>query len=276
MSALPTFKEPRPTLLVIDRSFPGEADLGTAVSAALMQRVARGEIGETIRLHRTDPVLVFGRLDKLRPGYGRAVAIAREHGYEPVLRLGGGHAAAFHEGTVSLSRASRHPGTSGASGSYGGTRGRFEEMAATVTTALRALGIDARTGEVPGEYCPGEFSVNARGEVKLAGIGQRVISGGAHTGCVIVVHGGGRIRAVLEPVYEALELDWDPRTAGSVAGELDEEDLPGPDGPYRLIERTVAAIREVLSQSFELHDSELDDETRQLAAELRSDHAMTI
>ena len=71
-----------------------------------------------------------------------------------------------------------------------------------------SLGVDARVGEVAGEYCPGEFSVNARGAAKLAGIGQRVVVGGAHVGGVIVVRGAGRIREVLTPIYEALEIDW--------------------------------------------------------------------
>ena len=32
-------------------------------------------------------------------------------------------------------------------------------------------------GEVAGEYCPGQHSVNARGERKLMGVGQRLIRG---------------------------------------------------------------------------------------------------
>ena len=39
---------------------------------------------------------------------------------------------------------------------------RFEEVAGLIADALRALGVDARVGEVPGEYCPGAYSVNAR------------------------------------------------------------------------------------------------------------------
>jgi hypothetical protein len=34
---------------------------------------------------------------------------------------------------------------------------------------------------------------------------------------VVVVDDGERIRDVLIPVYRALGLDWDPRTAGSLA-----------------------------------------------------------
>ena len=153
---LPPISPAKPQLRVIGVSFAGEADLGTGISNALMRRVARGELGPTMRLHRTAPILAFGRLDKLRPGYGRAVEIARAHGYEPIERMAGGRAAVFHEGTLSFSIATREQGANA------GTRARFESMATTIATALASFGADARVGEVPGEYCPGEFSVNAR------------------------------------------------------------------------------------------------------------------
>lgn len=264
----PALKTAKPRLRVIEQSFAGRADLGTGVSAALLRRVARGEIEPTVRLHRTGPILAFGRLDKLHPGYAEAVRIAREHGYEPVERLAGGHAAVFDEGTISFSHAVP------SADAYAGTRPRFEAMANQIASALRALGADARVGEVEGEYCPGAFSVNARGAAKLAGIGQRVISGGAHLGAVVVVRGGGRIRAVLEPIYAALELDWRPETTGSLALELGEADEPfAAATPDPLIERTIAALRAALAGDHELIDAELDEETLALAAELRSDHA---
>lgn len=267
-SASPEPRSNRPSLRVIDASYAGRADLGTGISAALMRQVARGQVPPTVRLHRTGPILAFGRLDKLRPGYRQAVAIAREHGYEPIERLAGGRAAVFHEGTLSFSRASRQTGV------YTGTRERFEDMSATITTALERLGVDARVGEVPGEYCPGAYSVNARGRVKLAGIGQRVITGGAHVGGVIVVRGAERVRSVLEPIYEALELDWDPSTSGSIAAELGEADATHPaDQVDPLIARTIDALRAVLSERFELEEAILDPGTEALAVELRSDHA---
>ena len=257
----------KPRLRLIDASHAGRADLGTAVSSALMRRVARGELEPTMRLHRTGPILAFGRLDKLRPGYRRAVEIAREHGYEPIERLAGGRAAVFHEGSISFSRATREPGAND------GTRARFASMAATIAEALAALGLDARVGEIHGEYCPGEYSVNARGVVKLAGIGQRVITSGAHVGGVIVVRGGGRIRQVLEPVYEALGTDWDPATTGSVAAEIGEDDATLPaEAPDPLVERVIGAVRDVLARDFELVDVELDEGTIRLAEELRPQH----
>src|SRR5215212_3185718 len=96
-------------LRVVEAAFEDDGYVDTAISAALMRQVARGEMPPTARLHRTGPILAFGRLDRLRPGYGRAVEIAREHGYLPVERLAGGRAAVFHEGTISFSTATRAP-----------------------------------------------------------------------------------------------------------------------------------------------------------------------
>ena len=80
--------------------------------------------------------------------------------------------------------------------------------------------MDARRGEGAGEYCPGGYSVNARGSKKLMGVGQRIISKATHVGGVVVVGGSQRIRDVLVPVYQALQLDLQRSTIGSIGDEL--------------------------------------------------------
>jgi hypothetical protein len=62
---------------------------------------------------------------------------------------------------------------------------------------------------------------------------------------------------VLDPVYRALELEWDPATSGSVAEELGREVDPG--------EVEEAVIAE-LGRRYELIDSVLDEETLRAAA----------
>jgi len=99
------------------------------------------------------------------------------------------------------------------------THARFEATAELMAAALARLGVDARVGEVPREYCPGAYSVNAGGRRKLVGVGQRVIARAAHVGGVIIVAQSERVRAVLEPVYRALGLDWDPATAGAATSD---------------------------------------------------------
>ena len=219
-------------------------------------RVAGGELPSTLRLHRPARELAFSKQDRAAPGFEAAVRAARAAGFEPVVRLAGGRAAAFHEGTLAFAWASP------AQRPVAGTGERFEWLAGVITRALAGLGVDARVGEVPGEYCPGAWSVNARGEVKLAGIGQRLIRGGAHAGGVLVVTGSALLRAALEPVYEALDLDWDPRTAGSV-----EDEVPGIG-----VEDAERAILAELGRELELVEATIDSTTLELAARLEQGH----
>ncbi len=158
------------------------------------------------RLHRPEATVAFGRLDRLRPGYGAAVAAAEEHGFAPLLREPGGHAVAYHPGSLVIE-------TTGAGG-LGQIRDRFAGEADRIASALRTLGVDARVGPVPGEYCPGEWSVNRDGTVKLAGLAQRVRGGRFTLGASLICEDAEPVRAVLVAVYAALELDFDPATVG--------------------------------------------------------------
>jgi hypothetical protein len=92
---------------------------------------------------------------------------------------------------------------------------------------------------------------------------------------VIVVDGAERVRAVLEPVYAALELDWDPRTVGAVEDELGAEG-PAPSGAPASDGRLWDAVRDALlagdSRRFELVPGELDAETLALARRLAGEH----
>jgi lipoate-protein ligase A len=198
-----------PLRIARDR-FPGRAAYDVAVSRALLQAVAEGCEPETLRLYQPDDALAFSRLDAARPGFAAAVRAAQGAGFAPTLRLTGGSAAAFS--VDSLAFAWSIP----LADARRGVRERFARTADWVARALRSLGIDARVGAVPGEYCPGDWSVNARGEIKLMGVGQRIVRGAAHVGGVIVVAGSARLRAALAPVYAALELPFDPAAAGSV------------------------------------------------------------
>ncbi len=198
-------------VLVSKESFTDHPALDVAVSHAVLNAVAAGEIGSVFRLHPAHPVLAFGMADRIQPGYPAAIRVAVAHGYAPVERLAGGRAAVFHEKTLAFSWAipEDDPRT--------GITKRFEMVSGLMRDAFRGLKIDARVGEIPGEYCPGRYSVNVGGIVKVMGVGQRLIRGAAHIGGVIVVNDGERIRDVLIPVYRALGVDWDPRTTGALA-----------------------------------------------------------
>jgi octanoyl-[GcvH]:protein N-octanoyltransferase len=246
----------KPLLRLIREGFPTRPAYGTAVSETLLIRVAAGELGDTFRLHRPARELAFSKQDRAAAGFATAVQAAREMGFEPVVRLAGGRAALFHEGTLAIAWSSH------ADRPVEGTQERFRRLAELITRALRGLGVDAQIGEVPGEYCPGAWSISARGETKLVGIGQRMIRGGAHCGAVIVVSDSKLVRDTLEPVYEALELEWKPATTGAVEDEI---------GPTTLDVMEEAVIAELASE-YELAETELDPETLERARELEASH----
>lgn len=188
--------------------------MDTALSRAFLDLVARGESPETLRLYRPGDVLAFSGLDAARPGFARAVLEARDRGFAPAFRLAGGRAAVFHRETIGFAWTIPAPDPRAGIGE------RFREASEWVRDALALLGLDARIGEVAGEYCPGEWSVSARGVRKLMGVGQRVIRGAAHVGGVIVVADAARARDVLVPVYGALAYPLDPGTIGAIEDEL--------------------------------------------------------
>jgi lipoate-protein ligase A len=93
---------------------------------------------------------------------------------------------------------------------------RFRTSGTLWAQLLSAHGIDARVGEVPGEYCPGSFSVNARGRAKLVGTAQRVVRRGWLFSAVLVYDDADALRPLLGRIYERLGLPFDPASVGSV------------------------------------------------------------
>jgi octanoyl-[GcvH]:protein N-octanoyltransferase len=193
-----------------------EPSVEVALAAVLLEAVARGRRGPVLRCYRPQRTVAFGRRDTFLAGFAEAASAARKLGFEPVVRAPGGRAAAYDEGCLVLDEIMP------AEDSLAGIQDRFAREAERQAQALRSLGVDARVGEVPGEYCPGAFTVNAGGTKKLIGAAQRIVPRGWLLSTVVVVESSARVRSVLERVYSALELDWDPATVGAVA-----EQAPG-------------------------------------------------
>jgi octanoyl-[GcvH]:protein N-octanoyltransferase len=227
-----------------------------AVSRALLLRVADGELPETMRITRPPAMVAFGRQDVATARYPNAVAAARSTGFEAIERLAGGRAAVFHEQTLAIAHA--RPDRDPQAHIYP----RFEEASEWIRAAVARLGVDARVGEVPGEYCPGGYSVNARGEKKLAGIGQKLIKGAGHLGGVLVVENGARVRGALVPVYQALRLEWNPSTASSVADEAAGVTLDDAE----------AVLIEELGRTYDVEEAPLDPKTVEIARRLAPEH----
>lgn len=201
-------------LRILREGLSHSAQADTGLSHALLRAADAGEAPESLRLYRPADALAFSVFDRTRPGFARAVAISQEAGFEPIVRLAGGRAAVFERHALAFAW------TVPAREARAGIRARFEALSSRLARALCALGVDARVGEVAGEYCPGEFSINARGQVKLVGVGQRVIRRAAHVGGVTLIEEAPRISEVLERVYRELDYPLDSSRTGAVAEEI--------------------------------------------------------
>ncbi|MBB6646793.1 lipoate--protein ligase family protein [Halobellus sp. MBLA0160] len=178
-----------------------------AVDAAL--RVAVGESTPVVRAWKPHRHVAFGRRDAREEGYDRARSAAEEHGYRPIERSVGGRAVAYSGTTVAFAAAIPTPDP------RSGIGARYDAATSGVVRALRTLGVPARRGEPDAAFCPGEHSVQAHG--KIAGIAQRVRRDAALVSGIVITTDHEAIAAVLDPIYEALGVPFDPDSVGSVA-----------------------------------------------------------
>jgi lipoate-protein ligase A len=168
--------------------------------------------------------VAFGRRDSSTDGYARARQAALEYGYDPVERRVGGRAVAYTGDTVAFTYAVPTDSV------RGDIQGRYDRAAEPLENALGGLGATVRPGEPDRSFCPGAHSL--QGDGKVAGIAQRVERAVAVVGGCVVTTGRDRrhVAGVLDPVYEALGVEFDPETVGSVAdagGTADPEAVVG-------------------------------------------------
>ena len=236
-----------------------DAALELAIAHALVRRASDGEIGEALHVYRPQaPVVVFGRRDTHAPGFPAAAAAAERAGFRPLVRATGGRAVAYTGAALVLDHVRR------TSEAVGGMERRFEEYGELIAGVLRELGIDARVGAVPGEYCPGAQSVNARGVVKLVGTSQRIVKNAWLFSSLVVLGDANRIGPVLSEVYAALGQPFDVASVGSVADERAGEPAAVADDLER---RLLAAYAQI-----GVGPTPPDDRTLALAAELVPHH----
>lgn len=218
-------------------SLGAEADLNRGLE--LLAEVKAGRRPAMLRLYRPEPTVAFGQRDTRLAGFAEARKASLAHGFTPAVRRAGGRAAAYHRGTLIVDHIQPQED------SIADAKARFGFFGELFTDALRSLGVDAGVGEIPGEYCPGEFSVFGRGTpgpLKLVGTAQRVVAGAWLFSSVIVVQDSAPIRGVLVDTYDALGLAWDPRTAGAA------EDL----APGITVDAVEAAVLTAYSRDTEL------------------------
>ncbi|TYC98649.1 lipoate--protein ligase family protein [Arthrobacter echini] len=186
----------------------------------LLRDVAAGTRAPTLRVYRPSPTVAFGQRDARLDGFRGASAASRAHGYEPLIRRAGGRAAAYHSGCLVVDHIEP------ASDAVAGTRTRFAAFGDFFAGVLADVGVNAGVGEIPGEYCPGEFSVHGLRDTvptfKLVGTAQRVVAGAWLFSSVLIIEDSAPLRAVLTDVYAALGLPWRTSTAGAA-----EDLVPG-------------------------------------------------
>lgn len=237
----------------------GAQALEMAMASAMMRRVARGEAGAMLRVYRpTAPTVAFGRRDVRLPGFDDAVAAVRRAGFSPCVRAPGGRAVAYTTDALVVDHVSPDPEWPS------GLEGRFDEFGALWTGILGGLGVDARVGEVPGEYCAGSHSVNARGVVKLVGTAQRMVRGAWLFSAVLVFDGAATLRPVLRDVYAALDLPFDVSSVGSLA-----EEVPGVS-----LDEVEAAVLDAYAAGTGLSPAAVPDGLAEEARLLLADHSV--
>lgn len=242
------------SLRLIDDVAPRSAAQQAALGPVLLTRVARDGDGPALRIYRPPPTVAFSGRDCVSPGIGSAARAAAAVGFAPVRRGPGGRAAAYHGGCLCLDHVSPEPlGLRPISA-------RFAEFGALIAGALHSIGMRARVGQVPGEYCPGEFSVNDGHGHKIAGTAQRLVSGGWLFSTVVVVENPDPLREVLQAVYRELGLEWDPATVGAV-----DTTVPGIG-----LDRVRDALLAAYAERYELMPAELSRDSVEIAARSES------
>ncbi|NUC73666.1 lipoate--protein ligase family protein [Haloterrigena sp. SYSU A558-1] len=185
-------------------------------SRRLLSLAAAGE--PAVRVWAPHRQVAFGRRDRRLEGYDRARERARAREFPPVERDVGGRAVAY-DGETSLAFARAEP----VADFRRGTDDRYERATAAVEDALRSLegGLDPVRGEPDDSFCPGTHSLSlpdANDEPrKVVGIAQRVRQDAAVVAGIVLVANRDRLAAVLEAIYGALEVPFDPDTVGTVA-----------------------------------------------------------
>lgn len=203
----------------------------------ILRAVRTGNAGPVLRIYQPRPTVAFGRRDELLPGFSAAERAVTRAGYTPLVRDVGGRAAAYHRGCLVIDHIEPDPDPKS------GIQERYRLFADMVVAAFEELEFPAEVGEIPGEYCPGKYSVHSTGSlqgattqpIKLAGSAQRIVQGAWYFSMVVVVEQSEPLRSVLTDTYRRLGLEWNPATAGAV------EDLR----PGTQVSDVEAALRKV-------------------------------
>lgn len=185
------------------------ADDIARVSAILSAMDGQGP--GSLRLYRPQATAAFAPRDTALPAYAEAAAAMQHLGFTPAERRAGGQLAVYDRNALVIDLIAPHQEPRNS------VKQRFAMFSAAIATALKGFRVDARVGQVPGEYCPGDYSVNAGGTLKLAGVAQRIGRRGYHMGAVISVHPSAPARQAVAAAYAILGFPFAPESFGAVS-----------------------------------------------------------
>jgi hypothetical protein len=188
------------------RPIPGDYEAWVRTTLASLRPRDEG----IVRFVRPRPTAAFSPQDTLHPHYKSVQNQMLEYGFAPVERSTGGRLAIFDENALVISILAAHPDP------REHIIERYQIFANILANTLMLFGIDARIGELPYEYCPGRFSLNASGRLKLAGMAQRISRTSFQIEALICVTRSPPACTALAAAYAGLELQFDPHTYGAL------------------------------------------------------------
>ncbi len=191
---------------------------GYGLQQVVLREVASAGRDATALIWTSSRYVGVTRPERRLPGFEEAKRAAEDLGFPVLVRNSGGGAVAANEGSISFSLTFpvedlRH-----------GLFERYAEGADLVAAALRRVGVEAESGEVEGEFCPGAHSVRSGGPrgVKHAGLAQRVTRRAARLEALILVSNTAELISVLERFYGALEVAFRPESIQDLAAGVPE------------------------------------------------------
>lgn len=203
----------------VDRALNPTADL--TLTTRLLNLVANNhEIGSVVRVYRPAPTVAFSGIERRMPRFGEAVGEALAFGFEPVIRPAGGRMVALDQQWLVMDVITPETIKSD-------SRNVYLSEGKKLVDLLGSLGVQAGLGAVAGEYCPGDYSINARGDVKIVGTAQRVVRGARLFSASIPMSISSDVGQMFDRVNALLGLDWNNRTLGSIEKESPEVSIEG-------------------------------------------------
>ena len=201
--------------ILVAKPFENPED-GFGLQQAVLEEVASGERGPVALIWSSSPYVGATRPETRLEGFAGAARSVESLGFPVLVRNSGGGAVAANGGSLSFSLTVpvedlRH-----------GLYERYADGVDLVASALRRVGVEAKGGEVEGEFCPGAYSVRSGGwrGVKHAGLAQRVTKRAARLEALVLVEDTGPVREALARFYGGLGLPFRPSCVADLPARL--------------------------------------------------------